>query len=84
MTYLKSCLSKSCSAQPPHNPPWSIRAHAGAEKQARTTPWRATGLMRARRRSLESSPKFKSILSVCICFYMPLVARSHLTSANLL
>ena len=75
MSYVKSIVSKSIPAQPPHNPPWSIRAHAGPEKQARTTPRRAIGLMQARKRSLESNPKFTSIQSV---------SRSHLTSANFL
>ena len=60
MMYLKSCLSKSCSAQPPHNPaqpPWSIRAQAGAGKQACTTPLGATGLIQARQCSLQSDHK---------------------------
>ena len=85
MTYLKSIVSKSIPAQAPHKPaqaPWSIWAHAGTGKQARTSPWGASGLMRTRKCSLESDPKFKYILSVCNCFYMPLVARSRLTSVD--
>ena len=42
MTYLKSIVSKSIPAQAPHKPaqaPWSIWAHVGAGKQARTSPW---------------------------------------------
>ena len=62
MTYLKSKVSKSKAAQAPHKPaqaPCSIWAHAGAGKQARTSPWGASGLMRARKCSLESDPKVK-------------------------
>ena len=87
MTYLKSIVSKSIPAQAPHKPaqaPWSIWAHAGTGKQARTSPWGTSGFMWARECSLESDPKFKYILSVCNCFYMPLVARSHLTRSDFL
>ena len=49
----------------------------------RASPWGASGLMRARKCSLESDPKFKYIRSVCHCFYMSLVARSHLTIVSI-
>ena len=68
MTYLKNMVSKNIPAQAPHKPaqaPVSFWAHGGAAKQACTSPWGASGLMRARKCSLESDPKFKYILSVC-------------------
>ena len=85
MTYLKNIVSKSIPAQAPHKPaqaPWSIWAHVGAGKQAHTSPLGASELMWARKCSLESDPKFKYILSVCNFVYMPLVARSRLTSVD--
>ena len=62
MTYLKNKVSKNNPAQAPHKPaqaPCSIWGHAGAGKQARTSPWGASGLMRARGCSFESDPKLK-------------------------
>ena len=87
MTYLKNWLSKNCSAQPPHNPAQPPLEHQGScwcrETSLHNPPggdWAHTGAKMFTR----IWSQIESTLSVCICFCMPLVARSHLKRPDFL